>query len=37
VKPGKTAAFVETFTITTDKDQVNLQWENTAVAFKVKG
>jgi len=37
VKAGKTSAFVETFTITTDKDQVNLQWENTAVAFKVKG
>ena len=37
VKAGKTPAFVETFTITTDKDQVNLQWENTAVAFKVKG
>jgi hypothetical protein len=37
VKPTKTASFVETFTITTDKDQVNLQWENTAVAFKVKG
>ena len=37
VKAGKTPAFVETLTITTDKDQVNLQWENTAVAFKVKG
>lgn len=36
-KAGKTPAFVETFTITLDKDQVNLQWENTAVAFKVKG
>jgi hypothetical protein len=36
VKAGKTPAFVETFTITTDKDQVHLQWENTAVAFKVK-
>lgn len=37
VKAGKTPAFVETFTIGVDKDQVNLQWENTAVAFKVKG
>jgi hypothetical protein len=37
VKPGKTPAFVETFTIAIDKDQVNLQWENTAVSFKVKG
>lgn len=37
VKPGKTPAFVETFTITLDNNQVNLQWENTAVAFKVKG
>jgi hypothetical protein len=36
-KAGKTPAFVETLTITLDKDQVNLQWENTAVAFKVKG
>ncbi len=37
VKAGKTTAFVETFTIGVDKDQINLQWENTAVAFKVKG
>ena len=37
VPAGKTSAFVETLTIATDKDQVNLQWENTAVAFKVKG
>jgi hypothetical protein len=37
VKAGKTSAFVETFTISVDKDQVNLQWENTAVGFKVKG
>ena len=37
VKPGKAPAFVETFTISLDKDQVNLQWENTAVSFKVKG
>jgi hypothetical protein len=37
VPAGKPAAFVETFTITVDKDKVNLQWENTAVSFKVKG
>jgi hypothetical protein len=36
VKPAKSAQFVETFTISTDKDQVNLAWENTTVAFKVK-
>lgn len=36
-KAGSTPAFVETFTITTEGDQVKLQWENTAVAFKVKG
>lgn len=35
-KAGKTPAFVETFTITLDKNQVNLQWENTAVGFKLK-
>ncbi len=37
VKPGKTPAFVETFSITVDKGAVNLSWENTAVSFKVKG
>ncbi len=37
VKAGKTATFIETLTISLEKDQVNLQWENTAVAFKVKG
>ncbi len=37
VKAGKTAAFIETLTISVEKDQVNLQWENTAIAFKVKG
>lgn len=36
VKPKKTDQFVETFTITTEKDMVNMQWENTAVGFKVK-
>ncbi len=37
VKTGKTTSFVETFTISVGKDQISLQWENTAVAFKVKG
>jgi hypothetical protein len=37
VPAGKPATFVETFTITVDKDKVNLQWENSAVSFKVKG
>lgn len=37
VPVSKPAAFVETFTITTDTDKVNLQWENTAVSFSVKG
>jgi hypothetical protein len=36
VKPAKTSAFVETFTISVGKDQIDLKWENTAVAFKVK-
>lgn len=35
VKPKKTM-FVETFTITPEKDRVSLKWENTEVAFKVK-
>lgn len=37
VKPTKTAAAVETFNIALGKDEVQLKWENTAVAFKVKG
>lgn len=37
VPAGKPSAFVETFTIAVEKDHVSLQWENTAVAFKVKG
>ena len=37
VKPTKTSAPVETFTITVGKDDIQLKWENTAVAFKVKG
>lgn len=36
VKPAKTDSFVETFTITPGKEDVQLKWENTAVAFKVK-
>jgi hypothetical protein len=36
VKPKKTAEFIETFTITPEKDKVSLKWENTEVAFKVK-
>jgi hypothetical protein len=37
VKPTKTASFVETFNIAVEKDQVVLKWENTQVAFKIKG
>jgi hypothetical protein len=37
VKPTKAKAFVETFTIKPGKDEIQLQWENTQVAFKVKG
>jgi hypothetical protein len=37
VKPTKTPAAVETFNIAVVKDEVVLKWENTAVAFKVKG
>jgi hypothetical protein len=37
VKPTKTDAFVETFTISVANDQVVLKWENTQVAFSVKG
>lgn len=36
VKPKKTGQFVETFTITPEKDRISLKWENTEVAFKVK-
>jgi len=36
VKPKKTSEFVETFTITPEKDRVSLKWENTEVAFKVQ-
>ena len=37
VKPGKTDSFVETFTISYEKDNVVLAWENTKVAFSIKG
>ena len=37
VKPGKTESFVETFNIGVDKNKVVLKWENTLVAFNVKG
>ncbi|HEY9006742.1 DUF2911 domain-containing protein [Ohtaekwangia sp.] len=37
VKPTKTSAPVEVFNIAVEKDQVVMKWENTAVAFKVKG
>ncbi len=37
VKPSKTSAPVETFNIAVGKDDIQLKWENTAVAFKVKG
>lgn len=36
VKPTKTDGFVETFNIGVGKDNVQMKWENTAVAFKVK-
>jgi hypothetical protein len=36
VKPIKTKDFVETFVISTEKNQVVMKWENTAVAFNVK-
>jgi opacity protein-like surface antigen len=36
VKAGKTPAFVETFVIEVDKNQVILKWENTLVAFGIK-
>jgi hypothetical protein len=36
VKPQKAEQFVETFTITPEKDKVSLAWENFNVAFRVK-
>jgi hypothetical protein len=35
VKPGKAANFVETFTVSVEKSNVVLAWENTSVSFKV--
>jgi Protein of unknown function (DUF2911) len=35
VKPTKTAAFVETFTISVKGDMVTMEWENTSVSFKI--
>ncbi len=37
VKPGKTDKFVETFKIAIEGNKVVLRWENTQVAFAVKG
>ncbi len=37
VVPTKTKAPVETFNIAIVKDEVQMKWESTAVAFKVKG
>ena len=37
VKPAKADSFVETFNISVANDQVVLKWENTQVAFSVKG
>lgn len=37
VKPSKTESFVETFNISIANDQIILKWENTQVAFAVKG
>jgi hypothetical protein len=37
VKPKKTDSFVETFNISIVNDEVQMKWENTLVAFKVKG
>jgi hypothetical protein len=37
VKPGKTDKFIETFNISIEGNKVVLRWENTQVAFAVKG
>jgi hypothetical protein len=37
VAASKTPAFVETFNIAIGKDDIQLKWEDTAVAFKIKG
>lgn len=36
VPAAKAPAFVETFTINVDKNQVSLSWENTMVSFTIK-
>jgi hypothetical protein len=36
VKAAKPAEFIETFTISPEKDKIILKWENTQVEFKVK-
>ncbi len=36
VKPKKLKEFVETFTITPEKNRITLRWENIEVAFNVK-
>jgi len=36
VKAGKPQAFVETFTISIEKDEVVLAWENSRTSFKIK-
>jgi hypothetical protein len=36
-KASKTDSFVETFTITYEKDNVVMAWENTKVTFSIKG
>jgi hypothetical protein len=35
VKSAKTAAFVETFSIAIENDNVVMKWENTSVSFKI--
>ena len=35
VKPSKTAAMVETFTISSENGSIVLKWENTSVSFKI--
>ena len=37
VEPGKSDKFIETFTITVEKDGFTLHWENTSVKVGVKG
>jgi len=37
VKPGKTDKFVETLNIAVEGNKIVIRWENTQVAFAVKG